>query len=122
MLAAPLLIGCDMTQMDDFTKGLLTNPEVIDINQDPLGKQASRISKDGPGEVWARPLEDGSVAIALFNRGPLPLTVKADLAACGVNGSGLIIRDVWRQKDIGTASANYEAEIPRHGAVFVAGL
>lgn len=119
MLAAPLLIGCDMTQMDDFTKGLLTNAEVIDINQDPLGKQASRISKDGPGEVWARPLEDGSVAIALFNRGPLPLTVKADLEACGVNGSGLIIRDVWRQKDIGTASATYEAEIPRHGAMFV---
>lgn len=119
MLAAPLLIGCDMTQMDDFTKGLLTNSEVLDINQDPLGKQASRISKDGMGEVWARPLEDGSVAIALFNRGPLPLIVKADLTACGVTGSGLTVRDVWRQKDIGAAAATYEAEIPRHGSVFL---
>ena len=115
MLAAPLLIGCDMTQMDDFTLGLLTNAEVIDINQDPLGRQASRISQDGLGEVWARPLEDGSVAIALFNRGPIPMVVKADLAACGVRGEGLTVRDVWRQKDIGPAGETFEAEIPRHG-------
>lgn len=119
MLAAPLLIGCDMTQMDDFTLGLLTNAEVIDINQDPLGKQAGRISRDGFGEVWARPLEDGSVAIALFNRGPLSLPVKADLAACGVTGDGLTIRDVWRQQDLGPAGDTYQTEIPRHGTMLI---
>lgn len=119
MLAAPLLIGCDMTQMDDFTLGLLTNAEVIDINQDPLGRQASRISRDGSAEVWARPLEDGSVAIALFNRGPLPLEVSADLRACGVVGPGLTVRDVWRQKDIGPAGASYAAELPRHGTMLL---
>jgi Alpha-galactosidase len=119
MLAAPLLIGCDMTQMDDFTLGLLTNAEVIDINQDPLGRQASRISRDGYVEVWARPLEDGSTAIALFNRGPVPIAVSADLAACGVKGDGLTVRDVWRQKDLGPAQASYEAEIPRHGTALI---
>jgi alpha-galactosidase len=119
MLAAPLLIGCDMTDMDAFTKGLLTNAEVIDIDQDPLGKQARRISTDGEGEVWARPLEDGSVAIALFNRGPFPLKVTANLAACGVKEPGQTVRDVWRQKDIGPASPVCEATIARHGAQLI---
>ena len=71
LLASPMLIGCDMTQLDDFTLGLLTNDEVLAVDQDALGKQASRISQDltTGTEVWARPLSDGTFAVGLFNRG-----------------------------------------------------
>jgi alpha-galactosidase len=69
LLCSPLLIGCDMTRLDEFTLSLLTNDEVLAVNQDPLGKQAARIKNDGDVEVWAKPMEDGSLAVGLFNRG-----------------------------------------------------
>ena len=71
LLAAPMLIGCDMTKFDDFTLGLLTNDEVLAVNQDPLGKQATRVKDDAStgSEIWARPLADGTMAVGLFNRG-----------------------------------------------------
>lgn len=71
MLASPLLIGCDMTHLDDFTLSLLSNDEVLAIDQDPLGKEARRVKEDTTAgtEVWARPLADGTTAVALFNRG-----------------------------------------------------
>ena len=69
LLASPLLIGCDLTKLDDFTLNLLTNDEVIEVNQDPLGVQAHRIFKRDDVEVWAKPLEDGSKAVGLFNLG-----------------------------------------------------
>ncbi len=75
LLASPLLIGCDMTQLDAFTLGLLENDEVIGINQDPFGRQAARISQNGMLEVWAKDLEDGSKAVGLFNRGSGEATV-----------------------------------------------
>ena len=73
---SPLLIGCDMSSMDSFTVAVLTNDEVLDINQDPLGKPAGRILKSGETEVWARPLCDGTTAVGLFNRGGQPASVK----------------------------------------------
>jgi alpha-galactosidase len=63
LLSAPLLIGCDMTQFDDFTLSLLTNDEVLDVNQDPLGRQAAPVANL---EVWAKDMEDGSKAVGLF--------------------------------------------------------
>ena len=69
LLCSPLLIGCDMTKLDDFTLNLLTNDEVLDVSQDPLGRQAARIAQNGPLEIWAKDLEDGSKAVGLFNRG-----------------------------------------------------
>ena len=69
LLCSPLLIGCDMTKLDDFTLNLLTNDEVLDVSQDPLGRQAGRIAKNGSLEIWAKDLEDGSKAVGLFNRG-----------------------------------------------------
>ncbi len=71
LLASPLLIGCDMTQLDDFTLSLLTNDEVLAVDQDELGKQAHMIHDDPDNgtEIWARPLADGSVAVGMFNRG-----------------------------------------------------
>ena len=69
LLSAPLLIGCDLTKLDDFTLNLLTNDEVLEVNQDPLGRQARRVFKRDDVEVWAKPLEDGSSAVGLFNVG-----------------------------------------------------
>jgi alpha-galactosidase len=70
LLDAPLLIGCDMTKMDDLTTSLFTNDEVPALNQDALGKQAYRIQQDGQTEVWMKPMADGTLAVGLFNRGP----------------------------------------------------
>ncbi|SOD12509.1 NPCBM/NEW2 domain-containing protein [Pedobacter xixiisoli] len=118
LLTTPLLIGCDMTKMDDFTLNLLTNDEVIDINQDPLGKQASRVYVNGKLEIWMKDLEDGSKAIGLFNRGIFPEKIKADWKAIGVNGKQLV-RDAWRQKDLGVFEQNFETELPAHGVRLV---
>lgn len=75
LLAAPLLIGCDLTAMDQFTLDVLCNPEVIEVDQDELGIPARRIKADLDAEVWARPLADGTVAIGLFNRGDAPTPI-----------------------------------------------
>ncbi|MGI8924398.1 MAG: putative Ig domain-containing protein [Fimbriimonadales bacterium] len=113
LLAAPLLIGCDMTQLDDFTLGLLTNDEVLDVNQDPLSIQARPVSADGDTEVWMKHLEDGSQAIGLFNRGSVPARVTARF-------DGLrMVRDVWRQEDIGPFEDGYTATVEPHGAELV---
>jgi alpha-galactosidase len=103
-----------MTQLDEFTYSLLTNDEVIDINQDVLGKQASRIVQYGSLEIWAKDMEDGSKAVGLFNRGlfPSPLTVTwKDL---GITGN-FVIRDVWMQEDISNSVQKFVATIPAHG-------
>lgn len=118
LLSSPLLIGCDMTQLDEFTLGLLTNTEVLDVNQDPLGKQAARISKVGDLEVWAKDMEDGTKAVGLFNRGNKRTEVTADFKDLGLNGK-YIVRDLWRQKDIGTFDGAYRAFVPSHGVVLV---
>ena len=68
LLSAPLLIGCDMAQLDDFTISLLTNNEVIEVNQDPLGKQGTVVAEKASVVIYAKPMEDGSMAIGLFNR------------------------------------------------------
>jgi alpha-galactosidase len=118
LLDAPLLIGCDMTQLDDFTLSLLTNDEVLEVNQDPLGKQAARISKNGDLEIWAKQMEDGSLAIGLFNRGNAPTKVTAHWADLGIKGKHRV-RDLWRQKDLGKFANEFSADVPRHGVVLV---
>jgi len=118
LLSAPLLIGCDMTQLDDFTLGLLTNDEVIEVNQDPLGKQASRISKSGDFEIWAKELEDGSKAVGLFNRGDKKAEISADLNQLGFTGK-TTVRDLWRQKDLGKFDSQFNTMVASHGVVLV---
>jgi alpha-galactosidase len=118
MLDAPLLIGCDMTRMDDLTTSLFTNDEVLAVNQDALGKQAYRIKQDGETEVWTKPLADGTEAVALFNRGPAPGEVAvawSDLKRTGPQ----TIRDLWRQKDLGAQDAGWSTKVNSHGAVLI---
>ncbi|MCX2486214.1 NPCBM/NEW2 domain-containing protein [Pedobacter sp. MR2016-24] len=114
LLASPLLIGCDMTRLDAFTKNLLTNDEVIAINQDPLGKQASRVYVSGRLEIWVKALENGSKAVGLFNRGIFPEKIQADWKTIGAEGKQRV-RDAWKQEDIGSYKTSYETMLPAHG-------
>jgi len=118
LLAAPLLIGCDMTAMDDFTLSLLSNDEVLAIDQDPLGRQAGRVSQDGTAEVWAKDLEDGSKAVGLFNRGDAEVDVTAKWSDLGLTEKSRV-RDLWRQADVGEFDGEFHAKVPRHGVVLV---
>ena len=116
--AAPLLIGADFTKIDEWTINLLGNREMLAVNQDVLGKAAGRKSSDGWTEVWARPLEDGSMAVGLFNRGPEAATVAVKWSDLGIAGSRMV-RDIWQQKDLGRSTNEFSATVPRHGVVFV---
>ena len=118
LLASPLLIGCDMTQLDDFTMNLLANDEVLEVDQDPLGRQAARVAADGQLEVWAKDMEDGSKAVGLFNRGENEALVTAKWSNLGLTGKQTV-RDLWRQKDVGAFANEFRASVPRHGVVLV---
>jgi len=118
LVAAPLIFSGDITRLDDFTLGLLTNDEVIDVDQDPLGKPGRRLTKAGNLEVWARDLEDGSLAVGLFNRGESLSVITAAWADLGLQGKRRV-RDLWRQKDVGVFEGMFEAAVGRHGVVLV---
>ena len=121
LLSAPLLIGCDLAQLDDFTISLLTNDEVIDINQDPLGYQAAPLWRDGNRQViYMKPLEDGSVAVGLFNRDEKPAEMKFTMRQLGMRDKK-IVRDVWRQQDIATLDTgeSYTTQVAPHGVVLL---
>ncbi|HLP78443.1 MAG TPA: NPCBM/NEW2 domain-containing protein [Candidatus Paceibacterota bacterium] len=118
LLASPLLIGCDLTQLDDFTLNLLTNDEVLAINQDSLGREAVCVAKDGQLEVWAKDLEDGTKAVGLFNRGTTEQTVTVKWSDLQLTGKQPV-RDLWRQKDLGKFKGEFSAPVPRHGVVLV---
>jgi len=118
LVAAPLIFSGDITRLDDFTLGLLTNDEIIEVDQDPLGKPGRRVAKNGDLEVWTRELEDGSRAVGLFNRGEGLATVTASWAEIGVAGPQKT-RDLWRQKDLGVYDSSFTAYVARHGAVMI---
>jgi alpha-galactosidase len=118
MLAAPLMLGNDLTALDPFTLDLLSNPEVIDIDQDDLGRQGVRKLVDRGIEIWTRPLSDGGAAIAMFNRSPVPLEASVPLKKLGIRGADSV-RDLWLRKDLGVAKSLAPLVIPSHGAVLL---
>jgi len=118
LLAAPFIFSGDITRLDDFTLNLLTNDEVIEVDQDPLGRPGRRVAKDGDLEVWARPMEDGSLAVGLFNRDEGLKVIEAKWEDLGVRGPQKV-RDLWRQRDVGIADSKFEAYVARHGVVLV---
>jgi len=108
-----------MARLDDFTFPLLTNDEVLGVNQDPLGRAATRVSTLGDTEVWARTLYDGTRAVGLFNRGydRTEVIVRwADLKIAGRQP----VRDLWAQKDLGGFTGSFAVSVPAHGAALVA--
>jgi alpha-galactosidase len=115
LLSAPLLIGCDLTKLDEFTLSLLTNDEVIDINQDRLGKQAVKVAGSDKQPVYLKQLADGSVAIGLFNRDMEEATIEVDLNELKLDGT-YRVRNVWAQKDEESVSMAINETIPPHGA------
>lgn len=117
ILAAPLLAGNDLTKMTPETVALLTNQEVIAIDQDRAGQQGDRVWAEGPMEIWARPLADGSKAVGLFNRHPGPMKMHFDFSQVGIKKPGHI-RDVWNAKDLPAAS-DFDAVVPGHGVVLL---
>jgi alpha-galactosidase len=118
LLAAPLLAGNDLRSMNEETKELLTNREVISVDQDSKGAQGHRVWEEGPLEIWTRPLADGSQAVGLFNRGEGAMTIQLDLSAIRFEGATKL-RDLWEHKDLGTFTGTYSHEVPSHGVVFL---
>jgi alpha-galactosidase len=118
LLASPLVFGGDITQLDDFTLGLLGNDEVIEVNQDALGKQAVPVSRADDCEVWAKDMEDGSKAVGLFNRSKTVTTVTARWEDLGIKGKWKV-RDAWRQYDWGAFEGWFTQKVNRHGAVLL---
>lgn len=118
LLSSPLLIGCDMAQLDDFTLSLLTNDEVIEVNQDPMGKQGIVIAEQGNIVTYAKPLEDGSMAVGLFNRGNTMAKGTLTWKSVGIRGEQTV-RDLWRQQDIATSDVEFVTDIAPHGVRFI---
>ncbi len=124
LLSSPLLLGCDIARIDDFTLGLLTNDEVLAVNQDALGKQATQISNHGGRVVYAKTLEDGSFAVGLFNLGEVPVTVGVKWGPWGTLptaqvGTTFRVRDLWHQRDLGELKDGFETIVAPHGVVLV---
>ncbi len=118
MLSAPLLIGTDLTRLDDFTKSLLVNDEVIAINQDTLGRPARRVVKRDSVEVWTRPLANGDHAVAVVNLNPLSQRTTFYFSWVDLDGAWTL-RDVWSQRNLGSFSCCYTAEIPAHATLLL---
>ena len=118
LLAAPLLAGNDLTKASPEIMDILLNKEVIAIDQDPLGKQATRVFKEGDLEVWARPLQGGAFAVGLFNRGPSTAKVTARWSDVGLQGSARV-RDLWKHKDLGVSAEAFSSDVPSHGVTLL---
>jgi alpha-galactosidase len=118
MLAAPLIAGNDLRNMDAATREILLNREVIAVDQDPLGKAAARAAKTGDAEVWVRPLAGGAHAVAVFNRGAAETEVAVKWADLKLAGP-LRVRDLWAHTDRGPQAAGYAARVPAHGVVML---
>ena len=118
LLSAPLLIGCDLTKLDNFTLNLITNDEVIAIDQDPLGKQAVPVFTKGDIQVWKKDLSDGNYAIGIFNLGNNAENFSLYLENIGLPDS-MNARNIWKQKDIGFIFKGKDFRIPSHGTLFL---
>lgn len=118
MLAAPLMAGNDIVSMGEKTKAILLNREIIAIDQDRLGKQAARVAKNGPLEVWARPLADGGRAVLFLNRGTEPASVSIEWTVLGYpTHLKASVRDLWLAKWLSLAVGHVVAKVNPHEAV-----
>jgi len=118
LLSSPLLIGCDVSRLDDFTLNLLSNDEVLAIDQDVAGKQAQQKIKTNEFQIWVKDLADGSKAIGIFNMSDGYKNISINFGNLGLNGR-YNVRDLWRQVNVGTSSASYSSNIPPHGVSLI---
>jgi alpha-galactosidase len=121
ILAAPLLAGNDLRNMSPSTRDLLTNREVIAVDQDKAGKQGKRVSQSGDQEIWVRELSDASKAVGLFNRATQEAEITVSWSELGFPQSApnLKIRDLWTHQNIRASGSKYSANVPGHGVVLL---
>jgi hypothetical protein len=119
--ATPLLIGADVTKLDAGMISTLANPEVVAINQNPLGLQAIKVSENGPGrEIWAKFLSpDGERAVLLFNRTYFPAPMSVVWKDLGLSNEAAAVRDPLKKQDIGSFPAHYDVTVPAQNAVLL---
>lgn len=118
LMASPIFYSGDMTQLDEFTLNVLCNPEVIEVNQDPLGQCARVVELDENTFIMVKDLADGTKAVGLCNRGEMETSVTARWSDLGIKSKPRV-RDLWRQKDLGRFATEFRATVPRHGVVLV---
>ena len=120
LLAAPLISGNDLRNMPQEIRDILTNKEVIAIDQDPLGRQGRRVWKDGDLEVWGKQLQDGDRALILLNRGSAEEEITVNWEQIGYPAHlSAVVRDLWVHKDLGTFTGKFSAPVASHGVVMV---
>ncbi|KQV93335.1 glycoside hydrolase family 27 protein [Pelomonas sp. Root1237] len=120
MLAAPLIAGNDLSKMDADTVRILTNKDVIAVDQDPLGLQGRRALKEGDLEVWVRPLAGGEHAVVLFNRGKTPADMKLNWDLLGLPANQKAdVKDLWSKKVTKGVSGSYGGKVAPHGVIMV---
>ncbi len=120
ILAAPLMAGNDLDAMTPEVHDILTNKEVIAVDQDPLGHEGVRVRHQDNQDVWAKPLQNGGVAVVLLNRGASEQTIGVKWDEIGLNaGQKAAVRDLWAHKDLGVVKDSFSAPVPSHGAVMV---
>ena len=117
IMASPLIAGNDLTKMSPATQATLTNAEIIALDQDALGAQGTRLKTDGSRDVWARRLADGSVGVALLNRGSRAASIEVKWSDVGLGASRARARDLWAHADLGVIAGGYTAKVAPHGVV-----
>ena len=118
LASSPLMLGGNLPDTDDWTLALLTNDEVLGIDQDPLGRAAKRVVQNAGLEVWVKDLKDGSKAVGLFNRSAADAPVTVNWSDAGLTGAQRV-RDVWEHRDLDGATEQITRPVPAHGVVLL---
>ncbi|AWS43425.1 ricin-type beta-trefoil lectin domain protein [Streptosporangium sp. 'caverna'] len=116
MMASPLIAGNDVRNMDSATSTIMKNQNLIAVNQDSLGLQATQVSNDGTRRILAKRLSNGDVAVALFNQGGSTTTISTTTSAIGLSGSSFGLREAWSNA-VTSTTGNISASVPAHGTV-----
>ena len=120
ILAAPLIAGNDLRDMRPEIRDILTNKEVIAVDQDPLGSEGKRVQKNGDLEVWAKQMKDGGRAVVLFNRGHDEREIAVNWEDLGYPiHLSATVRDLWHRKDLGKFAGRFSAPVASHGVVML---
>jgi alpha-galactosidase len=117
--ASPLMIGCDIRQMETETAALLTNREVLAINQDSLGIPGRRVKTIGRCEIWQKPLSDGGTAIALLNRGSSGQDITLKAGDIGLLDHPKLVRDLWVQEDTADFTTQLTRRVEPHQTILL---
>ena len=112
------MLGGNLPDNTAWDLSLLTNDEVLAVNQDPLALPATRLGQQGRAEVWMRSLKDGSRAVGLFNRGDAATEVSLNRDDAKLSGLWTA-RDLWQHKDLGPVDTKLAMTVPSHGAVLL---